>query len=207
MHSDTPFISLEALKIKRGGRLLAHGIQMCVKSGMVVWLKGTNGAGKTTLLETLAGLLPGAGGDRRQTCYIPAAPLAWQPFCVGELVRHWQALYPGAAPDAAHPLAALVDRTAWQDRAFKRLSSGQQQRLALQELLYKAAPVWLLDEPFASLDAAAAEQLSSAIRFHAAHGGAVVLTSHQEIDCSTVQLNLNDFKVQQAFIQQNEAMW
>jgi len=121
MLSDTPFISLEALKIKRGGRLLAHGIQMCVKSGMVVWLKGTNGAGKTTLLETLAGLLPGAGDDTRQTCYIPAAPMAWQPFCVGELVRHWQALYPGAAPDAAHLLAALVDRTL---KGYHRVNSS-----------------------------------------------------------------------------------
>lgn len=207
MHSVTPFISVEAIGLWRGGRLLASGIQMCVKSGMVVWLKGTNGAGKTTLLETLAGLLPGAGGDRRQTCYIPAAPLAWQPFRVDALRQHWQALYPGAAIDAAHPLAALVDMVAWQDRVFKRLSSGQQQRLALQELLYKAAPVWLLDEPFASLDAVAAEQLSCAIRFHAARGGAVVLTSHQDIDCSTIQINLNAFKAQQAFTQQHEAMW
>lgn len=208
MHSKTPFISIEALRLWRGGRLLASGIQVCIESGMVAWLKGKNGAGKTTLLETLAGLLPGAGGDTRQkTCYIPAAPLAWQPFRVAELRQHWQALYLGAAIDAAHPLTALVDMRSGQDRLFKRLSSGQQQRLALQELLYKAAPVWLLDEPFASLDAAAAAQLSNAIRFHAAQGGAVVLTSHQDIDCSTIQLNLNNFKAQQAFTQQLEAMW
>jgi heme exporter protein A len=48
-------------------------------------------------------------------------------------------------------------------------------------LLVNPAPLWILDEPFTALDAAAVEFLQSVIRGHVAEGGMVILTTHQEV--------------------------
>src|SRR5688572_21559520 len=63
----------------------------------------------------------------------------------------------------------------------KTLSQGQRRRAALARLvLSEAVPVWLLDEPFAALDAQAAELVERLIGEHIRAGGVVVYTTHQE---------------------------
>jgi len=73
-----------------------------------------------------------------------------------------------------------------EDLPARVLSQGQQKRVALSRLLLSEARLWLLDEPFVGLDAAAVELaavelLQSVIRDHVAKGGMVVLTTHQEV--------------------------
>ncbi len=61
------------------------------------------------------------------------------------------------------------------------LSQGQRRRVALARLaLSEAMPLWILDEPFAALDAAAVERVQNLIAEHLARGAAVVLTTHLE---------------------------
>jgi len=63
----------------------------------------------------------------------------------------------------------------------RALSQGQRRRAALARLAVSAAlPLWILDEPFAALDAAAVERVRRLAGEHLASGGMVVLTSHQE---------------------------
>ena len=58
------------------------------------------------------------------------------------------------------------------------LSAGQKRRLGLARLLLAERPIWLLDEPTASLDRAAQETLTGAVNAHLARGGMVVAATH-----------------------------
>jgi heme exporter protein A len=61
------------------------------------------------------------------------------------------------------------------------LSQGQRKRAALARLLLQPQrPLWILDEPLAALDQAAAALLSQVLQAHCARGGMLVLTTHQE---------------------------
>jgi heme exporter protein A len=69
-----------------------------------------------------------------------------------------------------------------------RLSQGQRRRAALARLLVSdAAPLWLLDEPFSALDAAAAGLVESLLSAHAARGGMAVFTTHQDTRLSATR--------------------
>ena len=64
---------------------------------------------------------------------------------------------------------------------MRKLSQGQRRRAALARLaLSESVPLWLLDEPYAALDTAAANLLEELVEAHAARGGAVVFTTHQD---------------------------
>ena len=53
--------------------------------------------------------------------------------------------------------------------------------MALARLWLSTRPLWLLDEPFASLDTAATNYLTQRVQAHLSHGGMVVVATHQDI--------------------------
>ena len=61
------------------------------------------------------------------------------------------------------------------------LSAGQKRRLSLARLIAIPRPIWLLDEPFSALDAAAQTALLSLMREHLAKGGMIVAATHADI--------------------------
>jgi heme exporter protein A len=68
------------------------------------------------------------------------------------------------------------------------LSQGQKKRVALARLILSTAPLWVLDEPFTALDVGAVGLLETLIAEHVAHGGIVVLTTHQEVGLTSGQV-------------------
>ena len=69
---------------------------------------------------------------------------------------------------------------------MRALSQGQRRRAALARLAVSAAlPLWILDEPFAALDAVAVELVRSLAGQHLAAGGMLVITSHQDLGLAT----------------------
>jgi heme exporter protein A len=171
-----------------------------VTRGEALLLTGPNGAGKTTLLRALAGLLPpasgsirveGSGGDPDllEAChYVGHRNGLKAALTVAENAAFWGA-YLDPAPGEAltedvwtalerFGLAALADIPAGY------LSAGQQRRLALTRLLVARRPVWLLDEPTVSLDAAAAALLAEVVADHLRAGGVAVAATHVELNLS-----------------------
>ncbi len=99
---------------------------------------------------------------------------------VAENATFWSRFLGGARDrlDAALETFGLV---ALRDIPAGYLSAGQKRRLGLARLLLAERPLWLLDEPTASLDSAAQEMLAGAVNAHLAAGGLVVAATHMPL--------------------------
>src|SRR5262245_15631536 len=179
----------EELSSQRGGRTLFAGVSLAVESGAALLVTGPNGAGKTTLLRTLAGFLRHETGQIRldggaedvsiaEQCHYVGHTNAVKPsLTVAENAAFWSGFLGGASDrlDAALETFGLA---ALRDIPAGYLSAGQRRRAGLVRLLLAERPLWLLDEPTASLDAAAQETLAGAVNRHLASGGLVVAATH-----------------------------
>ena len=189
------------LDCRRGGRALFRGLSLTLEGGELLRVAGENGSGKTTLLKILCGLLaPDAGEVRwrgepirrlredyaRQLVYLGHAPAVKGDLTAAENLAVACTLG-GLSPSAAVLRDALAHFGLPADVIpVRRLSQGQRRRAALARLLLSAAvPLWLLDEPFAALDAPAARLTEELIASHIARGNAVVYTTHQEAAIGT----------------------
>ncbi len=192
------FLMLRAHQVacSRGGRELFGGINFEVGSGEALRICGRNGSGKTTLLRILCGLTsPAAGGifwkeaaiDRvreaywRDVIYVGHASglkddlLAWENLVVAARLS-------GRGIDRKQALQALQRMGVAEacDTPVRTLSQGQRKRVALSRLcLGRPVPLWLLDEPAASLDDDAVKSLCEILDAHLAKGGMIVHATHQ----------------------------
>ncbi|WP_308918321.1 heme ABC exporter ATP-binding protein CcmA [Jannaschia sp. LMIT008] len=169
------------LTCRRGARDVLTGVTFRVGAGRAVRLTGPNGSGKTTLLRTLAGLAP----PPRGTVDAPPDAFAFAghadglkgQLTVGENLRFWAGVFgadPGTVEEAldAFALRPLAGRRA------ADLSAGQTRRAGLARLLVTGRPVWLLDEPTVSLDAASVEAFGTRVARHLAGGGSALIATH-----------------------------
>jgi heme exporter protein A len=201
-----PSLSLDvtALTGIRGRRLLFRGLSFRIGAGQVLSLEGPNGAGKTSLLRMLAGFLaPAAGritfvcGDRatddadergEQVAWLSHLDAAKPQLTVGETLQFFAALYGSAAGQEGALAAVGLSRLA--DLPCQYLSAGQKRRLALARLMLQRRPVWLLDEPLASLDTDGKARATALIKAHVADGGIAIAATHEPLGLDCEHLNL-----------------
>jgi heme exporter protein A len=185
----------ESLAIDRGGRRVIDGVSFALSSGETLILSGANGAGKTTLLRAIAGFLAPAGGFVRLEGGNDDLTIAEQAHVVGhanavkssltvlENVTFWRDYLKSGASGDCNAEAALrhfgLDDLGEFPAAY--LSAGQKRRLGLARLLLAKRPIWLLDEPAVSLDAASTGRLIAAINGHTQLGGMAIVATHQPL--------------------------
>lgn len=185
-------LTVSGLTLTRGERVLFRGFDLTLASGEAVALTGANGAGKTSLLRALAGFLRPEGGSIAFADVDPAEARAKHIHWLGHLdglkgarrAREelgFQAEWLGA--DAAG-IAAAVDVLALEpllDLEVRKLSAGQRRRLAFARLIATQRPIWLLDEPFAPLDARWRAALGLIMQAHLEKGGAILAAVHDPL--------------------------
>lgn len=196
-------IDVSSVSVRYGDTLAVDCVSFALPQGTLTALVGPNGAGKSSLMKSLIGVERPTSGDvricgdssrraRRHVAWVPQrGSVAWDfPITVEGVVL--QGLYrelglirrPTAEQysrvDAALRQTSMEDL---RDRQIGELSGGQQQRVFLSRALVANAPVLLLDEPFAGVDAATERTIVDVLDQHREQGGTALVVHH---DLSTV---------------------
>jgi len=186
---DLP-IMFVAARVVAGAATILDGITLTIAPGRPTVLVGPNGAGKTTLLHAAMGLIPVSGGlitwggretsHPRQRAIVFQRPVMLRRSAAGN-VRY--ALASAGVPrehwhQRGVTLLAEVGLAGLERRPARRLSGGEQQRLALARALARDPAVLFLDEPTASLDPAATKAIEDIVRSASARGVKVVMSTH-----------------------------
>ncbi|HWA88506.1 MAG TPA: heme ABC exporter ATP-binding protein CcmA [Rhizomicrobium sp.] len=183
----------------RGGRMLFRGLSFSVAAGQALAVEGANGAGKTSLLRMIAGFIaPAAGtirfgdiedGEERgkRVGWLGHHDAVKAQMTVRETLAFFARLHGGGEVGSAMETVGLA-RLA--DLPGQYLSAGQRKRVSLARLLLVARPLWLMDEPLASLDAAGKTIAASLIAAHVASGGVAVVATHEPLGIPCERLAL-----------------
>jgi len=193
-------LELHDLTVAYHSKPVIYGIDVEVPAGKLVGIVGPNGAGKSTLLKAVMGVLkPTAGwvkifgedakNNLRRIGYVPQREsVDWDfPVTVMDVVlmgRYGKLKWFGWPSKADRELAReCLEKVAmlpYADRQIANLSGGQQQRVFLARALAQEADLYLMDEPFAGVDAAT-ERAIITLLHEMRDAGKTILVVHHDL--------------------------
>ena len=186
---DLPLMLVD-VRILASDVAILDGITLKLGAGEPTVLIGPNGSGKTTLLRAAMGLLPVSSGlitwGGREHSPPTRRAIVFQRPTMLRRSTAGNIRYALAAADVPRDkrdartaeLLADVGLQGLEKRPARRLSGGEQQRLALARALARDPAILFLDEPTASLDPAATKAIEDIVRTVTARGVKVVMSTH-----------------------------
>lgn len=190
----------------RGERRLITALSFTVQPGRLLAVTGANGSGKTSLLRMLCGLLPAEEG--RILWHGEDVRVCREGYLASLIyIGHLNSLKDDLTPvenvtisarlagdeisegKTCEALGAVGLASAIHRLPTRVLSQGQKRRVSLARLWLSQRSLWILDEPFAALDASATGLLMQQLRSHLNNGGVVIAATHQEIDVGADRLD------------------
>lgn len=200
--SQSP-LAIRGLTVSYGDKPAAFSVDATFQPGEMTAIIGPNGAGKSTLLKAALGIVRPLSGqitcwgrplarERARIAYVPQrASVDWDfPTRVLDVVLMGQYRQLGLLGrvrtrhlDTALSCLRRVGMDGFADRQIGQLSGGQQQRVFLARALAQGADLYLLDEPFAGVDAATEKAIIAVLKELKSQGKTVVAVHH---DLSTV---------------------
>ncbi|MDD9706691.1 metal ABC transporter ATP-binding protein [Seohaeicola sp. SP36] len=199
-----PALQVGGLTVAYGEKPVVFSVDMSVAQGTMTAIVGPNGAGKSTLLKAVLGLVKPLSGEvrlfglplsraRDRVAYVPqGASVDWDfPARVIDVVlmglHRELGLLRRVRPahlDRARACLARVGMEDFATRQIGQLSGGQQQRVFLARALAQSADLYLLDEPFAGVDAATEKAIIAVLKDLRVEGRTIVAVHH---DLSTIR--------------------
>jgi len=195
--SDQAMLRAHELFCERDDRVLFEDLSFALETGQVLQVQGSNGSGKTTLMRVLCGLNDGYQGD----IFWFGEPINEQlePFYSSLLyIGHRAGVNKVLTPlenlrwttslhskiDDSLLLEALAEMglRGFEESPCYTLSAGQAQRVSLTRLLISPAKLWVLDEPFTTIDTKGVGYLEQLLAEHASNGGCVLVTTHHKLE-------------------------
>jgi len=200
---DSP-LAISGLTVSYGEKPVLFSIDFVTPRGSMVAIVGPNGAGKSTLIKAALGIVPRISGEvtafgrpyaevRHRIAYVPQrASVDWE-FPATALDVVTMGLYRDIGflrfAGKRHRQKALeclerVGMASFAHRQIGQLSGGQQQRVFLARALAQDAELYVMDEPFAGVDAATERAIVSVLKELNAQGRTIICVHH---DLSTVR--------------------
>jgi manganese/zinc/iron transport system ATP- binding protein len=196
-HHDLP-IEVHDLTVSYQKKPVLYGVDLEIEEGSFVGILGPNGAGKSTLIKTIMNIIkPNGGyvkifGDSPQAGikrigYIPQKEsVDWDfPVTVFDVVlmgrygyHGWLSRIGKEDRNKASECLEQVNMLAYADRPIGNLSGGQQQRVFLARALAQESAVYLMDEPFAGVDAVTEKTIISILQGMKKAGKTLMVVHH-----------------------------
>ena len=189
-------LHVDGLSCVRSDRLLFSDLSFSVSAAQVVVIEGRNGSGKTSLLRILCGLSQARSGSisfegssiaeerekyLKNMLYLGHLPAIKSEISAQENLTIHCALSGKPALDIPAALAK-VGLAGFEWVPCQYLSAGQKRRVALARLFAMQSRLWILDAPLPALDVEGVKMLETMITEQARSGGAVVMTTHQDVN-------------------------
>lgn len=197
-----PLLQAVNLECERDGRMLFRDLSLSILPATLTRVEGANGTGKTTLLRILAGLNDHYSGQirwrgenrahrreefARNLLYIGHRPGIKPLLTPLENLRSLVAARRPLDDDMLWRALEGTGLAGFQTVPCNQLSAGQQRRVALARLLVSDEPLWILDEAFTALDHDGVAALENLLLQRARQGGAVVVTTHHDLQLEGMQ--------------------
>jgi manganese/zinc/iron transport system ATP- binding protein len=202
--SRSAALEIRRLTVSYGARPVLWDVDVAFPSGALSAIVGPNGAGKSTLLKAALGLIPSDAGQtlvdgrpvrrmRDRVAYVPQRDAVdWDfPITVGEVVEMGRYAQTGWFRRVARADATIVEECLervgmgeYRSRQIGQLSGGQRQRVFIARALAQQAPVMLMDEPFAGVDARTEASILALLGDLRDEGRSIVVVHH---DLETVR--------------------
>ena len=199
-HSAESPLSVHALTVAYRRKPVLWDIDYDAPANALVAVVGPNGAGKSTLIKACLGLAPVAAGSvefwgeslrrsRERVAYVPQRESVDWDFpvsaldvvCMGRYAMiGWCRPVSRAHREAARACLDQVGIADLASRQISQLSGGQQQRVFLARALAQEADLYLMDEPFAGVDAATERAIVELLR-GLKRAGKTVLCVHHDL--------------------------
>ena len=195
---STPALELHDLSVSYQKKPVLYGVDLEVPEGSLVGLIGPNGAGKSTLIKAVMGLLPLNGGwvkvfgepfakAKQRVGYVPQRESVDWDFPVNVMDVVLMGRYgklglfrrPGKEDrEKAREALDKVSMLPFANRQISNLSGGQQQRVFLARALAQESDLYLMDEPFAGVDAATERAIIALLQELKARGRTIMVVHH-----------------------------
>jgi manganese/zinc/iron transport system ATP- binding protein len=194
----TVALEIHDLTVSYHRKPVLWNVDLAVPRGKLVGIIGPNGAGKSTLIKAVMGLLPLSSGwvqvfgqsverMRDKVGYVPQRESVDWTFpvtamdvvlmgCYGRVP--WWRRVGRAEKERARKSLEKVGMLAYANRQISNLSGGQQQRVFLARALAQDSEVYLMDEPFAGVDAATESAIVKLLQELRAAGKTVLVVNH-----------------------------
>ncbi|MEZ5301824.1 MAG: metal ABC transporter ATP-binding protein [Verrucomicrobiales bacterium] len=193
-----PALETHDLTVAYQKKPVLYGVDLAVPEGKLVGIIGPNGAGKSTLIKAVMGLLPLRGGwvrvfgkpfakAKSRVGYVPQREsVDWDfPVNVSDVVMMGRygrlGLFrrPGGRDaEAVRRCLEEVKMLPYANRQISNLSGGQQQRVFLARALAQESDLYLMDEPFAGVDAATESAIITLLKQLKSKGKTILVVHH-----------------------------
>ncbi|WP_020530784.1 metal ABC transporter ATP-binding protein [Flexithrix dorotheae] len=197
-HVDNPVLELHNLTVTYENKPAVWNVDYTIPEGNLIGIVGPNGSGKTTMLKAVMGLEKPSSGYvkvfgndldkvRDKVAYVPQrGSVDWDfPTSVYDAVlmgRYTkQNLFKRTSKrdrEITNDCIKKVQLENFSKRQISQLSGGQQQRVFIARALAQEAELYLLDEPFAGVDAATENAIISLLQEMKAEGKTIMVVHH-----------------------------
>ena len=189
---------------KRLNKTIFENIDIAATPGKIIFIKGNNGSGKTTLIKNLVNILEPSGGDiywlgkklknnlfnfYKSTTLILDKPTSSMDMTIIENIIFWKRISSSKINEASiNRLLDVLKIDKYINTKTMYLSQGEVKKLELTRLILEQKKLWILDEPYNSLDSNSIELINDTFIDHVSNEGAIIFSSHYEPNLKNLEI-------------------